>query len=151
MDKSSRMSKIKARLTHAQDVLKKQEGVLEAVEKKRDENFGDTEMLALAKKAAEGLNLGSLDELRSMKMQPPPVVEIVARCVCTLASGDDLGDAEYRAKEKAAKVAAEKAAQIAISKGLPPPKPPVTVRRRLLSWEESQRVLSRCGPDKSLQ
>ena len=40
-------------------------------------------------------------------------------------------------------MAAEKAAQIAISKGLPPPKPPVTVRRRLLSWEESQRVLSR--------
>ena len=143
MDKSSRLSKIKARLTHAQDILKKAEGVLEAVESKRDENFGDAEMLKHAKKAAEGLNLGSLDELRAMKMQPPPVVEIIARCVCTLASGDDLGDAEYRAKEKAAKAAAEKAAQIAISKGIAPPKPPVMVRRRLLSWEESCRVLAR--------
>ena len=143
MDKATRLSKVKARVSHAQEVLKKAEKVLGDAEKARDDRFGNVEMEKSAKLAAEGLNLASLDELRSMKMQPPPVVEIVARCVCTLASGDDLGDAEYRAKEKAREAAAKKAAAIAISKGLPPPKPRETVRRRLLSWEESQRVLAR--------
>lgn len=145
MDKSTRMSKIKARLNATQDIMKKAEGAMLNAEKVRDERFGDAEMLQNAREAAEGLNLASLDELRSMKMQPPPLVEIVARCVCTLASGDDLGDAEYRAKEKAREAAAKKAVEIAKAKGLPPPKTRETIRRRLLTWEEAQRVLARAN------
>ena len=97
MDKSNRMSKMKARLQAAEGVLKKCEEKLQQVEKVKREKFSQEEMEALAKEAAEGLDLTSIDELRSMKMAPPPVVELVARCVCTLASGDDLGDAEHRA------------------------------------------------------
>ena len=147
MDKSTRMGKTKSRLSHSQDVLKKAEAALSSAERTRNERFGDAEMRQNAKEAAEGLNLASLDELRSMKLQPPPVVEIVARCVCTLASGDDLGDAEYRAKEKAVREeAAKKAAAATAAKGQPKPKPrEATARRRLLGWEDSQRVLSRAN------
>ena len=75
MDKATRLSKVKARVSHAQEVLKKAEKVLGDAEKARDDRFGNVEMEKSAKLAAEGLNLASLDELRSMKMQPPPVVE----------------------------------------------------------------------------
>merc|ERR1719197_635732 len=120
MDKSSRMSKMRSRLNHAQEVLKKADSVLEGVQQTKNEQFGDTQMTTMAKQTAEGLNLATIDELRSMKMQPPPVVEIVVRCICTLASGDDLGDAEFRANEKAREAAEKKAAALAIAKGLPP-------------------------------
>ena len=86
MDKSTRMSKIKGKLTQVQDQLKKAETVLANAERVRDERFGVAEMQQSAREAAEGLNLSAIDEMRSMKMQPPPVVEIVARCVCTLAA-----------------------------------------------------------------
>ena len=35
-----------------------------------------------------------MHELRSLKFMPPPIVQLVIRCVCTLISGDDIGDAE---------------------------------------------------------
>lgn len=143
MDKSSRLSKIRARLLAAEQALAKSEAAFESATDLRGKRFGDEEMMQNAKAAAEGLNLACLDELRSMKMQPPPVVEIVARCVCTLASGDDLGDAEYRAAQKAKEAANAKKVAAAIARGETPPKIREPERRRLLSWEESQRVLSR--------
>ena len=82
MDKSSRLSKIRARLLAAEQALAKSEAAFESATDLRGKRFGDEEMMQNAKAAAEGLNLACLDELRSMKMQPPPVVEIVARCVC---------------------------------------------------------------------
>ena len=139
MDKSARTGKAKSRVGRSQDVLKKAEAALSAAESKRNERFGDAEMQQNAKEAAEGLNLASLDELRSMKIDPPPVVEIVARCVCMLASGDEFGDVEYRAKEKAVREEAAKKA-----KGQPKPKQPTT-RRQLLGWADSKRVLSRAN------
>ena len=47
MDKSTRMSKIKGRLSQAEAHLKKCEGVLEAAEKVRSEKFGDAWIVEL--------------------------------------------------------------------------------------------------------
>jgi hypothetical protein len=145
MDKSSRLSKSRGRLQASEQTLAKCELALEAADNTRDHRFGDEEMMQNAKAAAEGLNMACLDELRSMKMQPPPLVEIVSRCVCTLATGDDLGDAEYRAKMKAKEAANAKKVAAALAKGEAPPKFREHEKRSLLSWEESQRVLSRAN------
>lgn len=146
MDKSTRMSKIKSRLHAAEGVLKKCEERLEQVDKIKRERFSDQEMQLHAKEAAEGLDLTSLDELRSMKLAPPPVVELVARCVCTLATGDDLGDAEDRAARAAAEATQQKKSKQAKSKGDPLPYRGAQLeKKRLLTWEESQRVLARAN------
>lgn len=155
MDKSTRFSKMRARVQAAEAVLQKCEKALEVADQKRHEQFGDAEMLQNAKAAAEGLNLAGLDELRSMKMKPPPVVEIVARCVCTLASGDDVSDAESRSRDKVKQRAKEEAMRRAAAaaqknlpmsaRGQPSPKPSEPLRRRLLTWEDSQRVLARAN------
>ena len=148
MDKShmgTKLSKIKTRLHAAESVLKKCEEKLEQVDSVKKDKFSDEEMSRLAKIAAEGLDLNCIDELRSMKLAPPPVVELVARCVCTLASGDDMGDLEHRAAEAAKEIARKKKNAAVISKGQPPPKQPnlSLEKRKLLTWEESQKVLAR--------
>ena len=61
MDKSTRMSKIKARLNHTMDLLKKAQAVLDNAERTRDERFGDAEMEQNAKEAAEGLTTSPTD------------------------------------------------------------------------------------------
>ena len=131
-------------------MLKKCEEKLEQAERVKIEKFSDTEMAANARVAAEGLDLNVVvDELRSMKLAPPAVVEIVARCVCTLASGDDMGDHEHRAAEAAKENARKKKNAQAVAKGQPPPKPlvgtMVSEKRKLLTWEESQKVLARAN------
>ena len=148
MDKSTRMSKVKSRLQAAEGVLKKCEEKLEQVEKVKTDKFSDDEMAASAKVAAEGLDLNLVaDELRSMKLAPPPVVELVARCVCTLASGDDMGDLDVRAAEVARDNARKKKNVTLVAKGQAPPKPtvPLQEKKKLLTWEDSQKVLARAN------
>jgi len=150
MKQSASMSKNRSRLQAAEAVLKKCEEKLEQAERVKIEKFSDTEMAANARVAAEGLDLNVVvDELRSMKLAPPAVVEIIARCVCTLASGDDMGDHEHRAAEAAKENARKKKNAQAVAKGQPPPKPlvgtMVSEKRKLLSWEESQKVLARAN------
>ena len=83
-----------------QALLQRRINEREAAIRKRDETFSVRSMKYIANTAAVGLSLGNLDELRAMKFTPPPIVQLVVRCVCTLVSGDDIGDAE--AQEAAA-------------------------------------------------
>ena len=60
----------------------------------KERRFSKVSMQYLANKVVVGLKFGNLDELRSLRFRPPPLVELVVRCVCTLISADDIGDAE---------------------------------------------------------
>ena len=84
----------RARLANAEAVVRRRKEALAQAELERNERFSREAMQAGAAKAAEGLNLANIDELRSLKVAPPPIAQLVMRCVSTLISGDDIGDAE---------------------------------------------------------
>ena len=83
-----------ARLANAEAVLSRKLAVVEQAELERNVRFSKAMMKKEANQAAGGLNFSNIDELRSLKAAPPPIVELVARCVSTLVAGDDVGDAE---------------------------------------------------------
>ena len=88
------------RLEAAEKILRTKETKYEKALDERDERFSKDSMKHEATKAAEGLNFSNLDELRSLKFAPPPIAQLVARCVSTLIAGDDIGGAEaYEAVE----------------------------------------------------
>ena len=75
---------------------------VEKAEVERNERFSRETMRKEAKQAADGLNFGNIDELRSLKQAPPPIAQLVARCVSTLIAGDDIGDDEaFQAEQQA--------------------------------------------------
>ena len=82
------------RTASANETLNRRMADLDRAVAERNERFGRQAMQRDARKAAEGLNLSDLDELQSLKVAPPPIAQLVSRCVCTLISGDDIGDAE---------------------------------------------------------
>ena len=95
------------KLTAAEVSLRKRHYERDTAVRVREERFSVRSMRLLSNTAAIGLNLSNLDEFRSLKFAPPPLVQLAVRCVCTLVSGDDtpLTDAEaaqVRALEQAA-------------------------------------------------
>ena len=91
-----------ARLANAKATLRRREAALEQAELDRDVRFSKDTMMKEARKAAEGLNFGNIGELRALKFAPPPIAQLVMRCVATLIVGNDFGDFEaYEATELA--------------------------------------------------
>ena len=80
------------RIAHAQSLLQRRQAAVEQAELDRNVRFSKQTMKREASQAAEGLNFSNIGELRSLKFSPPPIVELVARCVSTLIAGDDIGD-----------------------------------------------------------
>ena len=83
-----------ARLANAEATLRRRVSTRERAELERNERFSKETMRKEASQAAEGLNFSNIDELRSLKLAPPPIAQLVARCVSTLIAGDDIGDME---------------------------------------------------------
>ena len=84
-----------ARLANAQAVLKRRIQAVEQAEHERNVRFSKAIMKKEANQAADGLNISNIDELRKIQRAPPPIVELVARCVSTLISGDNIGYEAY--------------------------------------------------------
>ena len=76
---------------NAESVLRRRNHQAEQAELERAERFSNATMKKEANDAAAGLNFANIDELRSLKFDPPPIAELVARCVCTLVSADEVG------------------------------------------------------------
>ena len=87
--KSTQEDLVKAHATLKQ---KMEERML--AEQRRDDMFSKESMKFFGNLASNGLNFSNLGELRSLKVSPPPLVQLVTRCVCTLIMGDDIGQAE---------------------------------------------------------
>ena len=132
-----------ARLSNAEAVLRRREDDRERALLAREDRFSDMTMKKEAATAARGLNLSNLDELRSLKFAPPPIVQLVARCVATLISGDEIGDAEAESGSEPSSAAtsarqpssaATSARQLKASQvGKPKEPPPETAISRLAS------------------
>ena len=86
--KSTQEDLVKAHATLKQ---KMEERML--AEQRRDDMFSKESMKFFGNLASNGLNFSNLGELRSLKVSPPPLVQLVTRCVCTLIMGDDIGQA----------------------------------------------------------
>ena len=155
------------KLAKAEAALRKHVEAREDAKRLRMEQFSRESMKAVSNTAAKGLSFSIMDELRSLSVfSPPPIVELVTRCVCTLVSGDDIGDAEAleatdsgggtvkRAHSVQGRAAAarEKLANSASSTASTRARDPVRssdVRRgksksgELLSWKASLELLAR--------
>ena len=84
------------KVTAAEAALRQRHVERDAAVRVREERFSVRSMRLLSNTAAIGLKLSNLDEFRSLKYEPPPLVQLAVRCVCTLVSADDtpLTDAE---------------------------------------------------------
>ena len=82
------------RLANSQSALRRRQAEREQAVLAREQRFSDETMKKEGQEAAKGLSFANIDELRSLKIAPPQLVQLVSRCCCTLISGDDIGDAE---------------------------------------------------------
>lgn len=80
------------RLANAEAVLRRRQEDCNRAVRAKEERFSGSTMKLEAAKAIKGLKVSNLDELRSLKDAPNPIVELVARCVATLISSDEVGD-----------------------------------------------------------
>lgn len=108
------------KVTAAEAALRQRHVERDAAVRVREERFSVRSMRLLSNTAAIGLKLSNLDEFRSLKYEPPPLVQLAVRCVCTLVSADDtpLTDAET-AQIRALELAALKAEERRIAKTRP--------------------------------
>lgn len=106
------------RLAAAESVVRAKEAKYEKAKRERDLRFSKGSMKQDAAKAVEGLNFSNLDELRSLKFAPPPIAQLVARCVATLVIGDEFGDHEAYDAEEASLAAQDS------------PQPPMSARAK---------------------
>ena len=83
-----------ARLANAEAILKRRVEARDHAIRARLTKFGAEMMKGEAKERNTGLNFGNLDEFRSLRYSPPPLVQLVVRCVASLICCDDIGDVE---------------------------------------------------------
>lgn len=90
-------------LAKVQALLQVRKAEREVAVQLRDKAFSAEMMKYRSNHASVGLTFGNVDELRALKFEPPPIVQLVMRCVCTLVSGDIVGDAEALEAAEAAR------------------------------------------------
>ena len=95
-------------LKAAHDRLKKAEAAMqrriaqrESAQQERDEYFGQEAAEQRGQQIAVGLSFKALDELRTLRLDPPPIVRLVMRCVATLVFGDDVVETKTHAEAMA--------------------------------------------------
>ena len=78
------LQKRRDQLAQLEELLKKRMEARRLAIERRDQHFSNDSMKYMANTAAVGLKFADLNELRALKVEPPPIVQLVMRCVLSL-------------------------------------------------------------------